>query len=183
MLRPWDIQEGNTAAGMLIMIGAALFFGLYTVAGKVSQEKIGLMAQTSISFLFGSAALLIVLLIMGRPVMSGVLDNIPIVLYTGVLVTGLGYYCYFRAIELSNASTGSFAFFLKPAIAPIIAVIVLHEVVLWNTIVGIGFVLVASLLNIIYTKKRATQKLMEEHRIASNEEEYEIVERNDDDKE
>jgi len=153
MLRPWDIQAGNTMAGMLLMIVAALFFGLYTVLGKVSQERLGLMAQTSVSFLLGAGVLLILILIMGRPVTAGVTENIPIVLYTGVMVTGLGYYCYFRAIELADAGTGAFAFFLKPAIAPVIAVIVLHETILWNTVCGIILVLTASLLNILYHRR------------------------------
>ena len=164
MFRPWDIQEGNSLAGMLIMLTSALFFGLYTVLGKVSQEKLGPMAQTSISFLLGSAVLLIIILIMGRPVTAGVADNIPIVLYTGVMVTGLGYYCYFRAIELADAATGSFAFFLKPAIAPVIAVIVLRERILWNTVVGIGFVLLASLLNIMSRKRLANQQATQKHK-------------------
>ena len=154
MLRHWDVQEGNSWAGMLLMIVSALFFGLYTVLGKVSQQKLGPMAQTSISFLLGAGFLLIMLLVTGRPVIAGVTDNVPIVLYTGVMVTGLGYYCYFKAIEMSDASTGSFAFFLKPAIAPVIAVIVLHEVILWNTVVGIILVLIASLLKFLGDRKK-----------------------------
>lgn len=153
MLRPWDIQEGNSAAGMAIMLLAAMAFGLYTVAGKVSQAKTGLMAQTSYSFLYGAAVLLGFLLITGRPVLSGVAGNVPIVVYTGVLVTGIGYYCYFKAIEVSDASTGSFAFFLKPAIAPVIAVIVLHETILWNTVIGIILILIASFINIVSVGK------------------------------
>ena len=168
MLRPWDVQEGNSVMGMLLMIGAAFVFGLYTVTVKVSQEKLGLYAQTSISFLFGAAALLILILAMGRPVLEGVASDLPVVLYTGVMVTGLGYYCYFKAIELAGASTGAFAFFLKPAIAPVIAVIVLHETILWNTIVGMGFVLVASLMNILHQKKISAQKLAERHRLEAN---------------
>lgn len=170
MLRPWDVQEGNSIGGMMLMIGSAFVFGLYTVAGKVSQEKLGLYAQTSISFLFGAAALLILILVMGRPVMADVAEDMPVVLYTGVMVTGLGYYCYFKAIELGGASTGAFAFFLKPAIAPIIAVIVLHETILWNTVIGIGLVLVASLLNILHQKKLSAQRIAEERRLEANKE-------------
>ena len=99
MLRFWDVQAGNTWAGMLLMIVAAMFFGLYTVMGKVSQQKLGPMAQTSISFLLGAGFLLILLLVTGRPVIAGTADNIPVILYTGVMVTGLGYYCFFRSIE------------------------------------------------------------------------------------
>ncbi len=153
MFRHWDIQEGNSWGGMLLMLVSALFFGFYTVLGKVSQEKLGPIAQTSISFLLGAGLLLILILLMGRPVIAGVADNIPIILYTGFMVTGLGYYCFFRSIELSDASTGSFAFFLKPAIAPVIAMIVLHEVILWNTVVGIALILTASLLKLLSDRK------------------------------
>ncbi len=170
MFRPWDVQEGNSIGGMLLMIASALVFGLYTVAGKVSQEKLGLYAQTSFSFIIGAAVLLIMILLMGRPVMDGVVSNLSIVLYTGIMVTGLGYYCYFKAIELGGASTGAFAFFLKPAIAPVIAIIVLNETILWNTVVGIGFVLVASLLNIFNQKKQSAKNIAEDRRLEANRE-------------
>lgn len=153
IIRPWDVQAGNTVFGALCLLLAAVTFGFYTVTGKMVSQKIGSVAQASISFLLGSAVLLIVIMIMGRPVLDGVADNIPIVLYTGIFVTGLGYYSYFKSIKLADATTGSFAFFLKPAIAPIIAVIVLKETILWNTFVGIAFILLASFLNIMYQKK------------------------------
>ena len=153
MIRPWSLQEGNTVLGIVSMLLASLFFGMYTVAGKVSVQKMGIMAQTSISFILGSLILLIMILIMGRPVTAGVADNLPLVLYVGIFVTGLGYFSYFMAIKLSDAATGSFAFFLKPAIAPLMAVIFLTETILWNTYVGIGLILAASYMNIRYQRK------------------------------
>lgn len=154
MIKPWNIQEGNTVLGIIYMLLAALFFGAYTVAGKVSVKKMGIMAQTSISFILGSLILLIIIVAAGKPVMAGVTDNLLLVLYVGIFVTGLGYFCYFKAIKLADAATGSLAFFLKPAIAPVIAVIILKETILWNTYVGIGFILVASYMNIRYQRKQ-----------------------------
>lgn len=153
MIKPWNIQEGNTVIGIIYMLLAAVFFGAYTVAGKVSVQKMGIMAQTSISFILGSLILLIIILITGRPVVAGVADNIALVLYVGIFVTGLGYFFYFMAIKASDASTGSLAFFLKPAIAPLMAVIFLKETILWNTYVGIGCILLASYINIRYQRK------------------------------
>ena len=75
--------------------------------------------------------------------MAGVGDNILLVLYVGIFVTGLGYFCYFMAIKASDASTGSLAFFLKPAIAPVMAVIFMQETILWNTYVGLDLILAA----------------------------------------
>lgn len=152
MVRPWDIQEGNTPRGIIFMLIAAATFGLYTVAGKNSINKMGIMAQTSISFILGSLVLLIIMLCMHKPILQGVIDNIATVMYISIFVTGLGYYCYFSAIKNSDATTGSIAFFIKPAIAPVIAVIVLGDKLLWNTYIGIAFILIASYLN-IYNRK------------------------------
>lgn len=153
MIKPWNIQEGNTVIGIVYMLLAAVFFGAYTVAGKVSVQKMGIMAQTSISFILGSLILFIIILITGKPVVAGVADSFILVLYVGIFVTGLGYYSYFMAIKNSDAATGSLAFFLKPAIAPVMAVIFLKETILWNTYIGIGLILAASYMNIRYQRK------------------------------
>ena len=153
MIKPWNIQEGNTVIGIVYMLLAAVFFGAYTVAGKVSVQKMGIMAQTSISFILGSLILFIIILITGKPVVAGVTDSFILVLYIGIFVTGLGYYSYFMAIKNSDAATGSLAFFLKPAIAPVMAVIFLKETILWNTYIGIGLILAASYMNIRYQRK------------------------------
>ena len=155
MIKPWNMQEGNTVMGIIFMLLAALFFGWYTVAGKISVKKMGIMAQTSFSFIFGSLVLLVIILCMGRPVLDGVAENWMAVAYVSIFVTGLGYFCYFKAIKHSDATTGSIAFFIKPAIAPIIAVIVLKETILWNTYIGIGLFLLASYMNIRGKRKEA----------------------------
>lgn len=148
MIKPWDMQEGNTVLGIVFMLLAAIFFGLYTVAGKISVQKMGIMAQTSISFILGSLVLLAIMLFMGRPIVAGITEHWAIVGYISVFVTGLGYFTYFTAIRLSDATTGSIAFFLKPAIAPFMAVIFLKESILWNTYIGIILILIGSWLNI-----------------------------------
>ena len=153
MIKPWNIQEGNTVLGIIYMLLAAIFFGAYTVAGKVSVQKLGIMAQTSISFIVGSLILLIIILITGKPVIEGVTDNIILVMYVGIFVTGMGYFSYFMAIKKSDAATGSLAFFIKPAIAPVMAVIFLKETILWNTYIGIGLILAASYMNIRYQRQ------------------------------
>ncbi len=174
MIKPWNIQEGNTVIGMVYMLLAAFFFGAYTVAGKVSAQKIGIIAQTSISFILGSLILFIIILITGKPVLEGVGDNILLVLYAGIFVTGIGYFCYFMAIKASDASTGSLAFFIKPAIAPVMAVIFLKETILWNTYIGIALILVASYMNIRFQRKEAAfEATLEETLEEESEERFE----------
>ncbi|MBQ3291662.1 MAG: DMT family transporter [Mogibacterium sp.] len=148
MIRPWDVQEGNTVRGIVIMIFSAATFAAYSVMGKRSIGRIGAFTQTCISFITGSLILLAITVATGHPVFAGIKENIGLVAYVGFVVTGMGYILYFLAIRESDASTGSITFFIKPAIAPVFAILLLHESVYWNTVVGIVLLIVASVITI-----------------------------------
>lgn len=148
LIRPWDVQPGNTPLGLALMLFASITFAAYTVMGKVTIARIGATAQTGISFLFGSVVLWLTLIATGRPVFTGVIENWFIVAYAGIVVTGLGYLCYFTAIRYSDATTGAIAFYIKPAIAPILAMIFLREQICWNTVVGIVLLMSASVITL-----------------------------------
>ncbi|MCF0141063.1 MAG: DMT family transporter [Mogibacterium sp.] len=149
MMRPWDVQEGNTPFGLLMMLIASLAFASYTVMGKRTVARVGVFTQTSLSFILGSGILLIIMILTGRPIVAGVAQHPLMIAYVGILVTGFGYLMYFLAIKASNATTGSLVFFIKPAIAPLIAIAVLGEHIMWNTVVGILLLLGASLITLI----------------------------------
>ena len=144
MMRPWDIQTGNTMAGIWFSLGAAASFGLYGVLGGKTIRRVGAFTQISASFFFGTLFLLLIMLPLGRPVFYGVADNLGIILYVSVVVTGCGYLLYFLAMKHSNATTASIIFFLKPIFAPIFAVILLGEIITYNMYIGIALILAAS---------------------------------------
>lgn len=128
---------------------SSLTFGLYTAYGKRRIAKIGGMTQNALSFLFGCLVLLIFMLCTDIPVTRGIsLHTLPVLLYLGIFVTGLGYYFYLKAIELSGPSMASIAFFLKPIIAPILAFFVLGEPITLNLVLGVVFILAGSYINI-----------------------------------
>ena len=154
------VMNSNAAtASVLICINPffTMVFAHFFTEEKLNRNKFIVLAlglaQTSISFILGSLILFIIILITGKPVVAGVTGSFILVLYVGIFVTGLGYYSYFMAIKNSDAATGSLAFFLKPAIAPVMAVIFLKETILWNTYIGIGLILAASYMNIRYQRK------------------------------
>lgn len=135
--------------GMLLVIIAAFGFALYSVAGVKQVKRYGGIAHTSISFLLGAAVLFVLLILFRQPVIEGIEPRImPALLYLGIVVAGIGYLAYFSAMERSNASLASITFFIKPAIAPFIAVITLHEKIALNTIVGIIFILIGSFISL-----------------------------------
>lgn len=152
LIRPWDMQSGNTLAGIVLMMAASVTFAAYTVMGKRTVARMGTFFQTGYGFIAGSLVLLVVLLVSDRPVFEGVLDNFRIVMYCGIFVTGLGYMFFFLAIRHSDASTGAVAFFIKPAIAPVLAIIFLHEKIFWNTVAGVLLLMAASFINLYDTR-------------------------------
>lgn len=151
---PTDMAEGNTVKGIIYAGIAAVTFALYTALGKLRIEKLGGMVQNSFSFLIASAIELIILLIKGEPVIDGInLSTMPLVLYAGIVVTGIGYFAYLKAIELAGPSNASIAFFIKPVIAVTLAALILKEDVTINIIIGVVLILIGSVINMKSGKK------------------------------
>jgi len=145
IINPLHMSPGNTLHGMLFSLASAIVFGLYSAIGKRRIRRLGGLTQTSISFLLGSGILFVILLILDKPVVQGLHPgNLAVVLYVSIAVTGLGYLFYFLAMEHSNATMASLVFFVKPGIAPIIAVIILHEVITLNVMAGILLIFIGS---------------------------------------
>ncbi len=152
---PIHMAEGNTVRGILFLVLAAVMFALYTALGKLRIAKLGGTAQNSFSFLIASVVELILLFLMDEPVISGISsDNVLTVLYAGIVVTGIGYFCYLRAIELSGPSNASVAFFIKPVIAVILAALILSEPITPNIVAGVLLILAGFLLNTGILKKK-----------------------------
>lgn len=150
VMNPQKLFTGENNFGyLLITLVAAVSFGFYTAYGKKRIAKIGGVAQNSLSFLMGSAVLLVALLLSGEPVLQGVsFQTLPMLIYLGVCVTGIGYYFYLKTVEIAGPSTASVAFFIKPMVAPGFALVILGEPVTLSIAVGLVFILLGSYVNL-----------------------------------
>ena len=154
--------------GVTLAMLSAIAFAIYGVLGKQKTEKFGGIVVTCFSFLFGSMEMLLLTFLtrihvaadfltahgLGMfanvPLFTGYnLDNILVVIYTFVGITGAGYVFYFLAMEETSANTTSLVFFFKPALAPILALILLKEAIPFNMVIGILFILGGSILSIL----------------------------------
>ena len=149
IMNPMHIRQPDDLLGITLAFASSVTFGLYSAFGKRRVKRYGGIAQTSISFLLGAMVLLIFLIVMDKPIWGGIhLNNFLLIFYISVFVTGLGYLAYFMAMEHSDTSFASMVFFVKPALAPIVAVIILGEVITWNVVLGIIFILVGSYITL-----------------------------------
>lgn len=148
---------------------AAIIFGFYGAVSVNLNEryKINGVITIGYTFLFGAAELLFIMgiwyILMGQgfidwnqilmkiSLVSGdqatIIKNIVLLGYISVFVTAGGFATYFLAIDEVGISIASVAFFLKPALAPVLAYIVLGEQVEVSTALGISILVIGSWLN------------------------------------
>ncbi|SHH31616.1 Threonine/homoserine efflux transporter RhtA [Anaerosphaera aminiphila DSM 21120] len=176
IINPLNINE--PVFGIAIVIISALIFAVYSVYGKyVTQNKpTGGIVLTCYSFIFGSIELLILILISKIPLVSDFLisknavdfanipifsgissDDIIILLYISIFVTGVGFSAYFLAIEKMSVAMASLTFAIKPALGPILASIFLKEELGSYQLIGIIFVIVGS-IGIIISQRNSAKK-------------------------
>lgn len=120
-----DFSKGTNLTSVLYGVFAAVSFSLYTVLSQKYTKKFGGAIQSGIAFLMGSIILFVVLLILdvdiSIPVSTKTISNI---FYLGLFVTGIGYGCYFKAIEKGGPIMASLAFFIKPILTPFVTLFI-----------------------------------------------------------
>lgn len=149
-----DFSSGTNLVSVLLAVAAALSFSLYTVLSKKFMKRLGGIIQTSISFFMGSIVLLIVLLVMRVDMVPTLnVQNVCVLCYLGIVVTGIGYWAYFRAMEKGGAMTASFAFFIKPILAPFATFLINGIVPGLKVFVALAFIASGSFIS-TYKKKQ-----------------------------
>ncbi|MGJ8730067.1 DMT family transporter [Listeria aquatica] len=171
IINPFSLTD---PVGITLSILAAIFFAIYSVISRYGTKKwrYGGIETTCFSFLIGGVELLLLMLISHIapfatflathglalfseiPFFSGVsLTSLPMLLYLGVGVTGIGFSCYFLAMEETSLSLASLVFFIKPALAPILALFILGEAIPLETAIGILVLLLGSLITFISNRE------------------------------
>ncbi|WP_028976869.1 DMT family transporter [Sporolactobacillus terrae] len=166
----------TNVTGITLSLIAAVTFALYGIVGRKGSLNYGFdgVVQSSFSFLFGSMELLVLIWITkigavagwlrsvglndfaNIPVLQGISwGTLPMLIYLGVFVTGLGFSFYFLAMETTSASTASLVFFIKPALAPVLALLILGESITLNVLAGILLILAGSCVELISDNRQA----------------------------
>lgn len=177
IINPFASNTNVNLLSVFLVILSALLFSSYSVYGKKMTKECGGIVVTCMSFLFGGAELLI-LLLLGHiapvagfyqsiglsifcdvPFLSGINSvTLPYFLYICVINSAAGYVFHMLSLEKAGAHMTNLVFFFKPMIAPLFALLILHEAITANIIVGIVFFLLGSLSGIIPTMLRARKE-------------------------
>jgi drug/metabolite transporter (DMT)-like permease len=136
------LRSGTGILGPLLAVTAGIVFALYTVLGRRISVRTGSLRMNAYAFTSGGLILLAGLLMTGKPVFLFDWSAAGWVAYLSVFVTGFAYLAYFKGLSLAGAGKGSLVFFLKPALAIILAIVVLGERVGPSVFAGIGLILI-----------------------------------------
>lgn len=154
-----DFGHGTGIGSVLLALGASLSFSLYTALSQKFMTKLGSAVQTCFVFLLGSAVLLIVLLFTGADLIPSFRPtSLSILAYLGLLVTGVGYFAYFKAIEKGGAIMGSLAFFIKPVLTPFVALLINGTKPGITVFFAVLFVMIGSFCAILEKNKKGKEK-------------------------
>ena len=167
IVNPFGSSNLNPVSLAMALL-AALFFSLYSVLSKRKTAKMSSIVVTCFSFLFGSAELLVILLLgytapvavlyqkLGMDILCDVpflqgfsLETTPYFLFICLVYCAAGYVFHMMAIEKTSATYGSLVFFFKPILAPIFALVILGEAITANIALGIAMFLAGSLLGMV----------------------------------
>jgi drug/metabolite transporter (DMT)-like permease len=164
--------------GIALAVGAAVAFAVYSVMGKPRSARMGGVATTAFSFLFGSLELVVLILLsripgiargiesagLGEfsniPFFAGLTpDILPIFAYISLCVTGVGFASYFLAIEKTSAASAAMVFYIKPALAPLLALAILKESIAPTTAAGIVLIAAGSAITFVGQQRVIGAKL------------------------
>jgi drug/metabolite transporter (DMT)-like permease len=118
--------------GALYALIASASFALYTIVNKKVVHRIGSMPVNIVSFSFGLAVSAFFLLAMGIGLMppadiTGDPARLTAFIYLGVVVSGIGYITFVKTIRQLGPLAASVVFVVKPALATLLAVLLLGE--------------------------------------------------------
>ena len=134
-------REFYLGSGLLIL--GAIVFSVYTVLGKQTTVELGSLTMTSVTFIFGCITMIPIFMAQGVKPWNFPFNEVwPQILYLSVLVSGIAYFLYFKALSMLDTSLGSMTFFVKPILASIFAAVVLGETLRVNLFVGSILVIV-----------------------------------------
>nr|WP_218067424.1 DMT family transporter [Brochothrix thermosphacta] len=178
IVNPFELHDG---LGITFALLAAATFGLYSILSRWGSKRRGFNGLTMTCFTFFAGAFELLLLIglthipfiksalsshkqlaefSAIPIFQGISsETLLLLLYIGIFVTGGGFAFYFLAMEASSVSMAALVFFIKPGLAPLLALLILNEVITKNTIVGICIILAGSCLTFIGETKQKSRRV------------------------
>jgi drug/metabolite transporter (DMT)-like permease len=131
------------AAGVLLAASSSIFWALYFLLNV--RDKRDEAVKLFLNFLFGSAYLIITLLITGKWSLDGAGQyGIPAAIYVGLFEMGITFFFWLRALQIAESTDRvSNLVYLAPFLSLILVHFILDEPVYYTTPVGLVMIIIS----------------------------------------
>ena len=128
--------------GILAGVASGLCYGLYSIFGKFGVAKYDSLTITFYTFLLASAASLFFADIPSMPAVFASADWVlPLVLAFGPVTCLLPYLFYTAGLAGVDPGTAGILATLEPVVSALLSVMIFHEEMNWQKVLGIVFIL------------------------------------------
>lgn len=158
---PNEADAETSMIGNVILLVAALSWGLYTVLSKKATQRYSSLAVTTYAALFG--------LIFSCPLMVWELSVTPVswtwswqtwlgVLYIGIISTAGAFYLWNKGFEMMHAGSGAGFFFVQPIVGAFLGWLLLGEHLGVGFFIGACFIFLGVMLSNLQQAKTKQEK-------------------------
>ncbi len=139
----------QSLAGLGLMLASAFLFAVSICLVRRVIARYGVFILTGFSALFGSLVVLpFAVAVTARYGADGLARAWAPTLYVALAGTAMGYGLYYFGLSRSTLFQASMMFFLKPVLASLLAVLLLHETINGFMLAGSGFILAGLALTV-----------------------------------
>ncbi len=157
-----DILTRSSVTGIGIMLLSAFFFALSICISRRTVTRYGAMVLMGFSALFGSLLLLPLVWLRFTPQDPALLADVWLpLLYLSLPGTALAYALYYFGFRYLPAQKGSLTFFIKPALASILAVLLLHERLNFFMLAGTALILLGLAAALVKPERKRRREAAE----------------------
>jgi DME family drug/metabolite transporter len=155
-------QQSDVILGITLGLLAGLTYALYSWAARHLMQR-GIPSRTAMGATFGIGGILLmpVLFATGSPLLASV-NNAAVGLYMALIPMFIGYVCYGYGLARISASLATTITLLEPAVAAVLAVVIVGERLPVMGWVGIGLILGCLMLITVPVKRVGTVRIEKE---------------------
>ena len=136
------LYGGKAAIGNVLLLAAALTWGLYSVLIKKSSKDLNIIEVSTFAFIGGWFFSLPIMFseITSENIGTLTLPIILGVLYLGIIATALAMYLWNKSLDILEAGLVSLLFFAQPVVGVALGTLILDEVLNTGFWVGAGMI-------------------------------------------
>lgn len=139
--------------GVLLMIVAGVFWGIYSIAGRSERDPI---ASNARNFVWSAPAAVVLAAAFGRP--DATVRGVQLAVASGALASALGYIVWYRALPRLAVVHAAVAQLSVPLLAALGAVLVLSEPVTGRLLVS-GAAVLGGIALVLASRQSAARRL------------------------